>query len=254
MKQHNTSFLRRICATGVVLVALGCGAAHAAANYGCNDESNDRITPELALCSVHAYNLGAVTNKAEDRQLVRDVIALKTTVITQQMYKQYEYMDSMIRRFKTQLEKAVLTAKLQAAGASTDGASGAASSGGGSYSSGDRNIYMAGVQNCNNELTNLKVFECLNSNLNSIYNASNNGANITLELRKQLANDYNVAAGASKPRDAGTVTLDGKDVDCTNYKNIGQRKQFQACLDGLRAAIRNGYDAYAAAAAAAKKE
>lgn len=85
---------------------------------GCDSADNNRISPELALCSVHAYNIGEVQNPTgANRQLMKDVIALKTTVITQQMNKQYEYMDLMIRRFKTQLEKAVLTTKLQASGA-----------------------------------------------------------------------------------------------------------------------------------------
>lgn len=85
---------------------------------GCDNDANDRIAPELALCSAHAYNIGLSENPSgADKQLMKEIIALKTTVIAQQMNKQYEYMDSMIRRFKTQLEKAVLTTKMQAAGA-----------------------------------------------------------------------------------------------------------------------------------------
>ena len=102
------------------MVAAICGILVAgpvrAAGDGCEDEKNDRITPELALCSVHAYNIGSSSNPTgADKQLMKEIIALKTTVITQQMNKQYEYMEAMIRRFKTQLEKAVLTTKLQAA-------------------------------------------------------------------------------------------------------------------------------------------
>lgn len=95
---------------------------------GCDNEANDRIAPELALCSVHAYNIGQAQNPSgADKQLMKDVVALKTTVIAQQMNKQYEYMDSMIRRFKTQLEKAILTTKLQSAGAAPSSGDGGAS-------------------------------------------------------------------------------------------------------------------------------
>ncbi len=88
---------------------------------GCEDEDNDRIIAELALCSTHAYNIGLDQNpeNTSDKQLIKDAVALKTTIMTQQMNKQYEYLESMMRRFKTQLEKAVLTTKLQKAGASS---------------------------------------------------------------------------------------------------------------------------------------
>ena len=83
-----------------------------AAENGCDNDDNDMIVAELALCSTHAYNIGNTKNPSgADKGLMRDVIAMKTTVITQQMYKQYEQMESMLQRLKTQLEKAVLTAK-----------------------------------------------------------------------------------------------------------------------------------------------
>lgn len=63
---------------------------------------------------------------------ITEIIALKTTVISQQMYKQYEYLSATLRRLKTQLEKATLTAKLQAAGAKDDESSSSGLLGGGS--------------------------------------------------------------------------------------------------------------------------
>ena len=207
---------------------------------GCDDTSdNEFVNPELALCTTHVYNIGSIKNPENDSQraIMKDVIALKTTVMTQQMYKQYEYLESMMKRFKTQLEKAVLTTKLEASGADTSSDVSASSSGTASFKSSDRNIFIAGVSNCNNELTNQKVFECLNTNLNSIYNASNNGQNITIELRKQLANDYTVALRAS-----GVSEDVIKKETCANHQNLSQRTSFQTCLDGLRARIRTGYE------------
>ncbi|MBQ4129793.1 MAG: hypothetical protein IJD69_00235 [Alphaproteobacteria bacterium] len=220
----------------VCLTVGGVGHVFAATSNGCDEEANDRITPELALCSTHIYNIGGTENVPSgnsDKQLMRDVVALKTTVMTQQMNKQYEYLEAMIRRFKTQLEKAVLTTSLQAKGASSS--SGGSSSS--SFKSNDRSIYLAGVSNCNNELTSIKVFECLNNNLNQIYNMSNNGTNLTMELRKQLANDYSVAA----KNYSGVWTE--KDEKCEAPNNLGSRSVFQECLDGLRAGVRKGYEA-----------
>jgi hypothetical protein len=172
---------------------------------------------------------------------MRDVIAMKTTLITQQMYKQYEQMESMIRRLKTQLEKAVLTTNLEAKGASSSSNSNSSSSG--SYKSENRNIYMAGVHDCNNELSTIKVFECLNNNLTTIYNTSNNGANITTELRKQLAKDFDVACKNNSTLCNKAKTENQEEVICTDYKNLGNKKKFQACLDELRANVRKGYEA-----------
>ncbi|MBQ1996847.1 MAG: hypothetical protein II238_00175, partial [Alphaproteobacteria bacterium] len=114
----------KIFVTGVMLGCVLVMPVWAAASNGCENPNNDYIVPSLALCSTHVYNIGQTENPTyETRSIMQDVIALKTTVIAQQMYKQYEYLEAMIRRLKTQLEKATLTAALQAAGAksSSDG-------------------------------------------------------------------------------------------------------------------------------------
>ena len=58
--------------------------------------------------------------KKTDASAMKEMLALKTTVISQQMYKQYEYLNATLRRLKTMLEKATLTANLEAAGAKSD--------------------------------------------------------------------------------------------------------------------------------------
>lgn len=241
MKKQYKKSLTKLC--GAAVVALLVVPAFAVGN-GCDDDRNDRINPELALCSTHVYNIGEDKNQTSEsqKQLMRNVVALKTTVMTQQMYKQYEYLDATLKRFKTQLEKAVLTTKLMAAGADTSSAGGSSysgvstGSGSSSFRSSDRSIFIAGVSNCNNELTNQKVFECLQNNLNTIYNTSNNGQNINAELRKQMANDYGVAARAC-------TSCTSKKAECEDASKMSQRKQFQDCLDSLRGIIRTGYEA-----------
>jgi len=225
---------------------------------GCDDESNDRITPELALCSVHAYNIGAASNPSgTDRQLMKDVVALKTTVITQQMNKQYEYMEAMIRRFKTQLEKAVLTTKLQAAGAapssSSDGAVSGGSysgSGGGTGSSGARsNRGLANAEDClNTSTSSADAMQCLLRNVAKIQSAVSSGDLGT--ARRQLAQDiaalksYNsptyecgseVPNCKPEPSCAGALAENGT---CAKAKSTGSRRDdMTACLGQFRACI-----------------
>lgn len=211
----------------------------AVASNGCDNEDNNRIVPTLALCSTHAYNVGEAENPTSSKKAyMRDIVALKTTVMTQQMNKQYDYLETMIRRLKTQLKKAVLTTGLQAKGA------GGAASSGGSYRSDNRNIFMAGVKDCNVEMTTIKVFECLHTNWQTIYNSSNNGAELSTALKKQLAHDYGVMAKNSDPKIKDTkIDVNEKKVDCAKYESFSNKKNFQECLDSLAAGIRKGSEA-----------
>ena len=107
------------------------GNVDSASVYETDDEAKERCTKacqetDTILCK-------GLTNKDEkqekikecanekikklDTSAMKEVIALKTTVISQQMYKQYEYINATLRRLKTLLEKATLTATLEAAGA-----------------------------------------------------------------------------------------------------------------------------------------
>jgi len=246
--------MKRIkCIFAVVLFCLGLGGVvlpAGAADNGCDKEQNDKIVPELALCSTHAYNIGATRNPSgADKQLMKDVVALKTTVMTQQMNKQYEYLEAMIRRFKVQLEKAVLTTGLEAKGAaSSNGSSGT------KFKSNDRNIFMAGVKNCNNELLPTDVMTCLNNNMNTISNMSGNADNISLELRKQLENDFKLLNKTTVAGQNCTTTSDTNKVNCLDYKQITKKKDFQECFDNMRLCLRDKSYALSQAARQQKKE
>lgn len=95
------------------------------------DEDNVAyISPVYALCSVHAYNAGKTENKdkTDEQEEIKRIVGLKSTVISQQMYKQYTMVESMIKRLKVMLEKATLKASLQvASGTSDDGDEGSSS-------------------------------------------------------------------------------------------------------------------------------
>ena len=201
------------------------------ADNGCEDDNNDAIAAEFALCSTHVYNIGETENPdLSERDLMNDVIAMKSELITQQMYRHYEQMESMLRRFKTQLEKAVLTSNLQAAGASKS-----SDDSGSSFKQTDRNVYLAGVSNCLTEMDPIKQMECFNSNYMTIYNLSQNGTKVTTELKKQLANDFKALY------ENGSTLTDN--TNCKDSKTIGSRKDFQSCLDTHRANINKEYNA-----------
>ncbi|MDL2295559.1 hypothetical protein LJC18_01980 [Lachnospiraceae bacterium OttesenSCG-928-E19] len=248
MKQINR-ILNKIFNNGKSLLVAGCvlsaigGSAFAATN-GCEDfDKNPRINPIITLCSPHAYNIGATQNPETQAELaaMNDVVALKSTIVTQQMKKQYDYLEVTIRRFKTQLEKAILVAEMEASGAASE----SGTSGGTAAKSNDKNVILAGTENCNNKNTTAEVFTCLRSNYNLIYNMTNGGQTLSTEARKQLANDYSVMK-ANMPtalkKDLSPVSLNGKtiQVDCSNFQVLGGRDQLSACLNALNTDIRRG--------------
>ena len=216
-----------------VLAVLALPAV-AATNNGCDNENNDRINPEIALCSTHVYNIGETTNPASesDKQLMRNVVALKTTVMTQQMYKQYEYLETMIRRFKTQLEKAVLTTKLQAAGADSSSAGSTSYSGVGTSSSGaiNRNSYAVidGASDCNLVMDKLEALQCVQGNLSVVLSAINNRK--VSEAGNQLKKDVEV--------------LKAWDITPTGCNYISGESTVKTCFQNVRTKVATEIDKY----------
>ena len=230
---------------GLLVALVVCVPAYA--DNGCENDDNDAIVAELALCSTHAYNIGATENPTgADKELMRDVIAMKTTLITQQMYRQYEQMESMLRRLKTQLEKAVLTTGLEAKGASPSGSS---LSGGASFKSDDRNIHMAGVKNCLNYYQDSEILKCYEDNLNMIVNMSGNGDNVSSELKKQLVQDFCKLA-SQRINGSDNCADDKKDFEAYCRVSGAEKPQtldkrnFQAMIDSMRSCLQNQYRAY----------
>lgn len=207
---------------------------------GCSDLSrNDRINPELALCSTHVYNIGKTTNPSSeaDKQLMRDVVALKTTIITQQMEKQYDFLEATIKRLKTQLQKAVLTTNLEAAGASSGSSSGG--------SGGINTKGVAGAENCRSGTT-IDVMNCLSRNLDRITQAINSSdlgaAQRQLETDYTTLKMYNTLASASNNNSSST-NKSSPDVMAEVEKNCGSnvlksnQKTLNDCVDHMRVAI-----------------
>jgi len=130
------------------------------------DETCPFINPIYAICDTHVYNIGDDKNTTTNRDSVHEMIGLKTTVISQQMYKQYEYLAATLRRLKTHLEKAVFQTTLEASGAKKDDDSGS-SSWSTSRADKEEGIYISGAANCYNGDTDT-MLNCLQSNLNAI--------------------------------------------------------------------------------------
>ncbi len=249
MKKVYQKSLRKICAVSVAAL-LAVPAFAATTDNGCGKDSNDRINPEIALCSTHVYNIGEVENPSteSDKQLMRDVVALKSTVMTQQMYKQYEYLDATLKRFKTQLEKAVLTTKLMAAGADTSAAGSSSysgiSTGNSTYRSTDKNIRLAGAQNCMTTTSYQNAYSCLSSNIQLILNAVN-GGNSVGEARRQLEVDLGVAAtweiiyGSAGKYSTAKESVSGF-TNCNSLRNT--RDSVIGCAQELNVAVARSLD------------
>lgn len=170
MKKKNKYFIKLKTAIIFAVATLFVVPVVYAADNGCSDDDNNRIAPVLALCSSHTYNIGLAENPTSDsdKQLMRDVVALKTTVMMQQMYKQYSFLEATLNRMKTQLRREILTTNFEVAGASSsDSSSSSSSSIGG-------NNGIAGAENCRSAGSTADVMSCLSRNLDRISTAINN--------------------------------------------------------------------------------
>lgn len=224
------------------VMCVGTPVMAATVSNGCDKDDNNRIVPMLALCSTHVYNLGLTENptNASDRQLMRDVVALKSTVIMQQMYKQYEYIEATVQRLKTQLEREILTTKFETAGASS---SERASSG----SSLTGNNGVTGAENCINAGLTKDVMECLSRNLDRITTAIND-ADIGA-AKRQLETDMGVLRmfdrlekneceydEDEKPETYSTPYCEAHKI-CTSASKKNNRQEMMECVNTLRVCI-----------------
>ena len=172
----------------------------------------DFVNPDYALCTTAAYNVGMKSNpdNQSDREQMNQVVALKTTVIAQQMKKQYDYLEATIKRLKTQLEKAVLTTNMQVAGAAANEDS---------YKSNDKNVILSDAENCKLKTSTKSTMECFQTNIRAIRYAISNGN--TNQAKKQLQNDL------------GTANLYSiKDMpNCENISSLSRKDDITKCVD-----------------------
>ena len=224
MKKNKKTFTKFFILATVFMLAPAFAANE------CMNDNNDAIAAEFALCSTHVYNIGETKNQdGANRDLMRDVIAMKTTVMTQQLYKQYEQMESVLQRFKTQLEKAVLADTLKAAGAKSEKDEDSSSS----FKSTSTYVKVSGAQNCSNKLDEAEVFQCLYANYQLLDSVTANGTNVATEHKQQLASDYILAWKTNGEQG-------NKEDKCENYKEIKKKADFDTCMSTLLNEIRKG--------------
>lgn len=202
-----------------------------AADDACMSEDNDAIAAPFAMCSTHAYNIGMTENpNSADRALMKEVIGLKTTFFTQQLYKQYDQLESMVRRLKTQLKKAVLTNNLKAAGAKSEKDDDSSS-----YSASKNDyVQISGAKDCTTSWSKKEIFDCLAGNYTLIKNGDKSTA-----YKKQLKQDYNLAC-ENVAKDNLCLEKDDK-TDVTKKKDVCRgtitNNNFSNCLNNLYSLI-----------------
>lgn len=242
MKTKKCIFTKMISMAAISAIIGGAYISHhayaAIDNTGCDNEYNLYINPDLALCSTHVYNIGKTENDSATRQLMQDVVALKTTLITQQMYSQYEILETTVKRLRTQLQKEVLLAKLKSASAAANGGSYNDSSNGNSASN-DRNVVLAGAQNCASlYIDPADVLNCEITNLNLVLSSvsSNRG-----DAARQLEKDLAVIDRIIKEKDSSDKYVGVSIVtsDCDNFvkRNSKKEQDITDCIYAIRTSI-----------------
>lgn len=244
IKTKSLPLIKKLGGRGAALLlglVMAVPAFAATRDNGCGDPDNVYINPELALCSVHAYNIGRTNNpnsSSADSQIMRDVVALKTTVMMQQMYKQYSFLEATLNRMKTQLRREILTTQAEVAGAPSGSSSGASSVGG--------NNGVSGAENCRTAGSTSDVMSCLSRNVDRIATAISNsdiGA-----ARRQIDTDLETLKlydNLEKTADDPTNNIENDKYMsqplATAYKQCNQaqnnRQQMSVCVDYIRVCI-----------------
>ena len=200
------------------------------------------FSPALALCSVHAYNVGDAQNPTDVGRAseIEEVIGMKTTVMVQQLKQQYDELNAVIKRFKTQLNKAVLTSKIEVLTGNTSSSTNSSSGSNGSYTNG-----LANAEDCGTISDQADVYNCLTRNIAKINQAAEKDPT---NARKQLKEDLRTATdfgicdqtnndGNPVPTNCNTIATSctnpvaKKDIlDCTrsfNAKIISAKNKFE---------------------------
>ena len=175
------------------------------------------IGPLYAICDAHPYNAGITkikSNQSGDQESIREILGLKITVVSQQMFKQYEYLNATLRRLKTQLEKAVLTATLEAAGAKSEGGSSGLAGG---ANSDDKTIYLAGANNCSNFMDFDSAYNCLQNNITVIKNNISNTKKACQQLAATVKSANSILSGETFTKAIAKAESDTSEGECYHF-------------------------------------
>lgn len=192
------------------------------------------INPIFAICDTHPFNSGngvnflqdesnaSTTDKTDAQADMNRIIGMKITVVSQQMYKQYEYLNATLRRLKTQLQKAVLTSNLEAAGAKSESGSSGGLLGGGKDT--DKTIHLAGAENCSNKTSSESAYNCLQTNISLVISsAPSNRQKACKQLQSTIksAQTWNLKLDSNSGCDADKLSCRTEDiVSCAQKLNV----------------------------------
>ena len=146
------------------------------------DDTCPYIKSTYAICDAHKRNAGDTSDANE----IKEILGLKTTVLSQQLYKQYQYLDATIRRLEIQLKKAMVSVNLDVA-AGTDSSS---------SSSKTSNTQF---DNCSGKSREETLY-CLRSNYSKLDAEVN--AKRCKAVKEQIAKDLNTANAYTKTKDS----------------------------------------------------
>lgn len=183
---------RKSLSSRTVKVEKLCKNGDTAANS--DDDYCEEVVPEYAICDTHPWNADEgyygenKELKSDEIEKIKTAVGEKTTLVSQQLYKQYEYLRATLKRLETSLKKSVLAAQLEKAGASSD-----SSSGSGSSRSNDNTIFLAGAENCSNKNSLDSAYSCIQNNANLIITAASTNA---VKACKQLTETLKAAKTA----------------------------------------------------------
>lgn len=183
----------------------------------CDDKENfPNINQSLVLCPIHAYNIGSIDNPDSPEKIenMKKIIAMKTTVMTQQMKKQYDFLESTLKRFKIQLEKSILLNNMQANGAISEESS---------------NKAIAGVKKCKLTTDTDYTIMCLQDNLEQAENLIDSGK--VQEAKRILEQDKQAFIGLAKSFDI----YDEKEHDLNS--NCKTKTEIENCITIVRSVL-----------------
>ena len=212
------------------------------------------INPTFAICDTHPFNMSIGANdwqqetkkvysneievEVNERQSeMNRIIGMKITVVSQQMYKQYEYLNATLRRLTIQLQKAVLTSNLESAGAKSESGS---SIGGllGANNNKDKTVVLEGAINCSYQVDFDRFVDCVSGNVQSIIRAADSTAS-KKNACLQLQYDLEAVDARLKAEEVGGAWTRCKEYITDNIVNTGttcksnDRDDIKACANEI---------------------
>ncbi|MCL1785525.1 MAG: hypothetical protein FWG39_00010 [Alphaproteobacteria bacterium] len=187
-----------ILSFSIITMCLGAGGAFAqTVSDECNidklEDVSQVVHPALVLCTVHAYNAGETVNPGDGakREQMNEIVRLKSTIVAQQMKRQYDFLDATVRRLETQLRRAALMNQMEAAGAApaNKNTGTTTASGGG----------ISGADDCSGLWNKSEAMQCIQRNATKATQESNPGI-----AARQLQKDYDVIIGHGPTEDNKT--------------------------------------------------